>query len=66
MRSMDPPMRAILGFVAGAVSVLNFHQGIWALFHLGGLMPPPYPMSPVPPWGVPSPSTSASGAASTA
>jgi hypothetical protein len=32
---------------------LNPHQGAWALFHAGGLMPPPYPMAPVPPWGVP-------------
>jgi hypothetical protein len=50
---MDPPIRAFLGFVAGAISVLIFHQGAWALFHLGGLMPPPYPTSPVPPWSVP-------------
>ena len=42
MRSMEPPMRAFLGFVAGALSVLIFHQGVWALFHLGGLMPPHY------------------------
>ena len=53
MRSMDPPMRAVLGFVAGVISVLVFHQGSWALFHLVGLMPPPYPMGPVPPWSVP-------------
>lgn len=53
MRSMEPPMRAVLGFVAGAISVLVFHQGAWALFHLAGLMPPPYPMTPVPPWSVP-------------
>ena len=53
MRSMDPPMRAVLGFVAGVISVLVFHQGAWALFHLFGLMPPPYPMGPVPPWSVP-------------
>jgi hypothetical protein len=53
MRSMDPPMRAVLGFVAGLISVLVFHQGAWTLFHLGGLMPPPYPMGPVPPWSVP-------------
>ena len=53
MGSMDPPMRAVLGFVAGVISVLVFHQGAWALFHLVGLMPPPYPMGPVPPWSVP-------------
>jgi hypothetical protein len=50
---MDAPMRAVVGFVAGVISVLVFHQGAWALFHLGGLMPPPYPMGPVPPWSVP-------------
>ena len=53
MRSMDPPMRALLGFIAGAVSVLIFHQGTWALFHLAGLMPAPFPMGPTQPWGVP-------------
>jgi hypothetical protein len=46
-------MRAVLGFIAGAISVLVFHQGAWALFYLGGLMPPPYPTTPIPPWGVP-------------
>jgi hypothetical protein len=53
MHSMDPPKRAVLGFVAGVISVLVFHQGAWALFHVFGLMPPPYPMGPVPPWSVP-------------
>ena len=28
---MTAPMRALLGFVAAAVSVLTFHQGAWAL-----------------------------------
>jgi len=46
-------MHAVLGFIAGAASVLVFHQGAWALFYLGGLMPPPYPTTPVPPWAVP-------------
>ena len=53
MRSMAPPMRAAYGFVAGAVAVLVFHQGAWAALHLAGLMSPPYPMSPAPPFGVP-------------
>lgn len=48
---------AVLGFVAAAVSVLIFHQAMWAALHwlaLPGLgMPPAYPTSPVPPWGVP-------------
>lgn len=49
--------RIALGFVAGFVSVLIFHQAAWAMFHvlnLPGLgMPPPYPTDPVPPFGVP-------------
>ncbi len=50
---MDTSTRVLFGFIAGALSVLVFHQGVWWLFHLGGLMPPAYPMDPVPPWGVP-------------
>ena len=50
---MDTSTRAMFGFIAGALSVLIFHQGVWWLFHLGGLMPPPYPMTPVPPWSIP-------------
>lgn len=49
--------RAALGFCAAAISVLTFHQGMWAALHflnLPGLgMPAPYPTSPTPPWGVP-------------
>jgi hypothetical protein len=52
-----PVMRAFLGFIAAAISVLTFHQAMWELLHvlnLPGLgMPPPYPMRGVPPWGVP-------------
>jgi hypothetical protein len=55
--SGTPLTRALLGFVAAAISVLTFHQAMWALLHvlnLPGLgKPPPYPISPVPPWGVP-------------
>ena len=48
------PGRALLGFVAAVVSVLTFHQGMWALLHAAGVMPPaPYPTNPVPPFGVP-------------
>ena len=53
----SPPMRALLGFVAAVISVLIFHQGMWAALHtlaLPGLaMPPPYPIGPIPPWGIP-------------
>src|SRR5215213_9787750 len=51
---MTAPMRALLGFAAAAVSVLTFHQGMWALLHAAGLMPAAlYPTDPVPPLGVP-------------
>jgi hypothetical protein len=48
------PMRAFLGFVAAAISVLTFHQGMWALLYaLGGMPMPPYPTRAMPPFGVP-------------
>jgi hypothetical protein len=53
MRPMDPPRRAVLGFVAGVIALLVFHQGAWAILHIAGLMPPPFPMAPTAPWGVP-------------
>jgi hypothetical protein len=53
----SPPMRALLGFIAAVISVLIFHQGMWAALHalaLPGLaMPPPYPIDPIPPWVIP-------------
>jgi hypothetical protein len=45
--------RVTLGFATGAVSVLVFHQGMWALLHAIGQMPPPYPTQPVGPLGIP-------------
>jgi hypothetical protein len=50
-----PILRTVLvGFAAGALSVLVFHQGTVALLHLAGLVPnPPFPMRPVPPLGIP-------------
>jgi hypothetical protein len=51
---MNAPMRAALGFAAAVLSVLTFHQGMWALLHLVGLVPlAPFPMRGVPPLGVP-------------
>jgi hypothetical protein len=48
------PMRAFLGFVAAAISVLTFHQGMWALLYaLGGMPMPPFPIRPMPPFSVP-------------
>jgi hypothetical protein len=53
----SPAMRGLLGFVAAAISVLTFHQGMWALLHvmdLPGLgMPPPYPTDGVAPLAIP-------------
>jgi hypothetical protein len=52
--AMTASMRALLGFVAAAISLLTFHQGTWALLHAAGLMlPAPYPVDPVPPLVVP-------------
>jgi hypothetical protein len=52
-----PATRALLGFIAAAISVLTFHQAMWEALHLLNLpglgMPPPYPTRPVPPLGVP-------------
>jgi hypothetical protein len=48
-------LRTILvGFVAGALSVLIFHQlGFWIANELGYTRVPLYNMRGVPPWGVP-------------
>lgn len=51
-------MRAIriipVGFVAGVLAVLVFHQGMVGLLHLLGALPnPPFQLRPVPPFGVP-------------
>ena len=52
--AMTATTRALLGFAAATLSVLTFHQGIWALLYAAGLMPRgPFPMQPVPPFGVP-------------
>lgn len=49
--------RIALGFVAAVISVLIFHQGMWSILHYAALpgfgMPPPFPMDPVAPFGVP-------------
>jgi hypothetical protein len=41
----------LCGFAAGALSVLTFHQAMWAILHLlaipGMTMPPPFPLRPV-------------------
>ncbi len=45
--------RAASGFFAAALSVLMFHQGMWAALHAMKLMPAPYPTARVPPFGLP-------------
>lgn len=47
-------MAWVKAFIAGFVSTLIFHQGVYALFWLAGAVPkPPYDMAPVAPFGVP-------------
>ena len=48
---------ALLGFIAGFLAVLTFHQSLWYLLNLVGLIPldrPAWPLDPIPPFGVPS------------
>jgi hypothetical protein len=50
----DARMRAFLGFIAAAISVLTVHQGMLALLHALGWSPfVPYRSTPVPPFAVP-------------
>jgi hypothetical protein len=55
--TMSPAMRGLLGFVAAAISVLTFHQGMIGLLHVLDLpnlaTGMPYPTDAVPPLGVP-------------
>jgi len=47
----------LLGFVAGFIATLIFHQGLWYVFNQTGVIPldrPAWPMDPVPPFGIPS------------
>lgn len=46
--------RMVLGFVAGALAVLTFHQGLVAVLHAAGLSSfSAYRVTPVPPFAVP-------------
>ena len=48
------PMRAFLGFVAGALAILTFHQGLVEALHLLGLAPQAaFRTTPVMPLNVP-------------
>lgn len=41
-------------FIAGFLATLIFHQGLFMLFYLGGVVPvAPFNLTPVPPFGVP-------------
>ncbi len=55
--TLSLPLRALVGFLAAVLSVLIFHQGVWALLHVldmpGYQMPMPYPMRAIPPLGIP-------------
>jgi hypothetical protein len=47
----------VLGFVAGFFATLIFHQSLWLVLNLVGLIPwerPAWPTDPIPPFGVPS------------
>jgi hypothetical protein len=47
-------IRAVLGFIAGAVGVLVFQQAVIGVLQLLGVIPgTPYNMRPAPPFGVP-------------
>jgi hypothetical protein len=46
----------ILGFVAGFIATLTFHQGLWYVFNHTGVIPPDRPawsFDPIPPFSVP-------------
>ena len=46
--------RCALGFIAGALAVLIFHQGVVAIFYLVSAWPrEPYVLNPTAPFGVP-------------
>jgi hypothetical protein len=47
----------LLGFVAGALATLLFHQSAWYLLSQAGVIPPDrpaWPLDPIPPFGAPS------------
>jgi len=47
----------ILGFVAGFLATLIFHQGLWYIFNHTGVIPPSraaWALDAIPPFGVPS------------
>jgi hypothetical protein len=54
---MSPLKLLILGFVAGALATVVFHQSAWFALNQAGAIPadrPAWPLDPIPPWGTPS------------
>jgi hypothetical protein len=53
-RARPSAFRLALGFAAGVLAVLVFHQGMLAfLYAIGFASGPPYQVQPIPPFGVP-------------
>ena len=53
-RAQVSPTTLVLAFLAGALAVPAFHQGLFLLLHLAGIIPvPPFDMTPTKPLGVP-------------
>ncbi len=54
VRREPTALRLALGFIAGFLAVLVFHQGMYAfLYAVGYIGNPPFPVQPVAPFGVP-------------
>lgn len=48
------PRSLAAGFIAGAIAVVIFHQGMFLILNLLGMLPAkPWSFAPIPPWGVP-------------
>jgi hypothetical protein len=57
MSSASPIKLLTLGFFAGFLATLIFHQSAWYLLHQAGVVAadrPAWPLDPIPPFGVPS------------
>jgi len=57
MTPTSPRKLLALGFIAGFLATLIFHQSAWYLLNYGGVVPADqhaWPMDPIPPFGVPS------------
>jgi flagellar biosynthesis protein FliR len=54
--STSPLKLLILGFIAGALATLVFHQSVWFALNTAGIIPadrPAWPLDPIPPLGIP-------------